>query len=49
MVELLDHAVSFSQVSHTILSLHRECRPSDLRIPRMVVSKGVDEADNTSR
>ena len=49
MVEPLDCAVSFGQVPHAILSLHEGHHPSNLRISRMLVIEGVDEADNTSQ
>ena len=49
IVEPLDRAVPFDQVPHTILSTHGGCRPSNLRIIRMLVTEGFDEADNTSR
>ena len=49
MVKPLDHAVPLSQALHTILNSHRGHRPSDARIPRMLVTEKVDEVDNTSR
>ena len=47
MVEPLDRVVPFGQVPHIILSSHGRRRPYDLRILRMLVTEGVDEADNT--
>ena len=49
MVEPLDHAVPLGQASHTILNSHGGHRPSDTRIPRMLVTERVDEVDSTSR
>ena len=46
-MEPLDRVVPFGQVPHIILSSHEGCRLFDLRIPRMLVTEGVDEVDNT--
>ena len=48
MVEPLDCVVPFGQAFHTILSSHRGRRPSNLKISRMLVTKDIDEVENTS-
>ncbi|RVW50388.1 hypothetical protein CK203_111367 [Vitis vinifera] len=49
MVEPLDHAVPLGQAPHTILNSHRGHRPSDARIPRMLVTERVDEVEVTRK
>ena len=46
-MEPLDRVVHFGQVPYIILGSHGGCRPSDLRILRMLVTEGIDEADDT--
>lgn len=49
VVEPLDQVVPLGQTLHTILNSHEGHHPSDPRIPRMLVTKGVDETDSTSQ
>ena len=49
VVEPLDHALPLGQAPHTIFNLHGGRRPSGTKILRMIVTEGVNEANNTSR
>ena len=49
VVEPLDHALPLGQAPHTIFNLHGGRRPSGTKILRMIVTEGVNEANNTSQ